>query len=81
MPSFEQGIQQETGGADSDGRIRHVECGKIRSIPMKVDEIDDMSVHKTVENRDGHVQSGVDKGMAEGYARLDELLAVLLQTR
>ena len=39
------------------------------------------TVHKTVENRDGHVQSGVDKGMAEGYARLDELLADLLQTR
>jgi uncharacterized protein YndB with AHSA1/START domain len=35
------------------------------------------TVHKTVENRDGHVQSGVDKGMAEGYARLDELLAGL----
>lgn len=36
-----------------------------------------LTVHKTVENRDGHVQSGVDKGMAEGYARLDELLAGL----
>ena len=40
-----------------------------------------LTVHKTVENRDGHVQSGVDKGMTEGYARLDELLAGLLQTR
>lgn len=39
------------------------------------------TVHKTVENRDGHVQSGVDRGMTEGYARLDELLAGLLQTR
>ena len=39
------------------------------------------TVHKTVENRDGHVQSGLDKGMAEGYARLDELLAGLLQAR
>lgn len=39
------------------------------------------TVHKTVENRDGHVQSGVDKGMAEGYARLDELLAGLMQAR
>ena len=40
-----------------------------------------LTVHKTVEDRDGHVQSGVDKGMTEGYARLDELLAGLLQTR
>jgi len=39
------------------------------------------TVHKTVENRDGHVQSGVDKGMTEGYARLDELLTGLLQPR
>jgi uncharacterized protein YndB with AHSA1/START domain len=40
-----------------------------------------LTVHKTVENRDGHVQSGLDKGMTEGYARLDDLLAGLLQTR
>jgi uncharacterized protein YndB with AHSA1/START domain len=39
------------------------------------------TVHKTVENRDGHVNSGVDKGMAEGYTRLDELLASLMQPR
>jgi uncharacterized protein YndB with AHSA1/START domain len=37
------------------------------------------TVHKTVEHRDGHVHSGVERGMAEGYARLDELLAGLLQ--
>jgi uncharacterized protein YndB with AHSA1/START domain len=40
-----------------------------------------LTMHKTVEDRDGHVRSGVDKGMTEGYARLDELLAGLLQTR
>jgi uncharacterized protein YndB with AHSA1/START domain len=37
------------------------------------------TVHKTVENRDGHVNSGIEGGMTEGYARLDELLAGLLQ--
>jgi uncharacterized protein YndB with AHSA1/START domain len=35
------------------------------------------TLHKTVEDRDGHVTSGVDKGMTEGYARLDELLVEL----
>jgi uncharacterized protein YndB with AHSA1/START domain len=40
-----------------------------------------LTVHKTVEDRDGHVRSGVDKGMTEGYARLDELLADVLQQR
>jgi len=39
------------------------------------------TVHKTVENRDGHVNSGMEGGMTEGYARLDELLAGLLQKR
>ena len=37
------------------------------------------TLHKTVENRDGHVNSGMEGGMTEGYARLDELLAGLLQ--
>ena len=39
------------------------------------------TLHKTVENRDGHVNSGMEGGMTEGYARLDELLAGLLQAR
>lgn len=39
------------------------------------------TVHKSVENRDGHVGSGLEGGMTEGYARLDELLAGLLQQR
>ena len=33
------------------------------------------SVFPTVENRDGMVQSGMEKGVNEGYERLDELLA------
>ena len=39
------------------------------------------TLHKTVENRDGHVGSGMEAGMTEGYARLDELLADVLQNR
>ena len=39
------------------------------------------TLHKSVENRDGHVNSGLEAGMAEGYARLDELLAGQLQQR
>ena len=36
------------------------------------------TLHKTVENRDGHLGSGMEAGMTEGYARLDELLAELM---
>lgn len=30
--------------------------------------------HASFEARDGHVQSGMEAGMSDGYARLDELL-------
>src|SRR5271165_6205996 len=56
-PSFQQGIEQQTGSADGDGRIRHVECGKIRPIPVKVNEIYDMPEPNTVDH--------VAKGAAE----------------
>ncbi len=36
-----------------------------------------LTVHKTVEGRDGHLLHGMEAGMTEGYARLDELLASL----
>ena len=39
------------------------------------------TVHQSVENRDGHVNSGMEDGMTQGYARLDDLLAGLLQQR
>ena len=35
------------------------------------------TVHKTVEARDGHLASGMEAGMTEGYARIDELLVSL----
>src|SRR5882724_3905408 len=46
--SFKQGIQQQTGGADGNGRIRHVKSRKIRPIPVKVNEIDDISQSNAV---------------------------------
>ncbi len=37
-----------------------------------------LTVHKTVEARDGHLaKGGMEAGLTEGYARLDELLAAL----
>lgn len=38
-----------------------------------------LTVHKTLEARDGHLSGGrMQAGMTDGYARLDELLAALL---
>lgn len=36
-----------------------------------------LTVHKTMEGRDGHLQHGMETGMKEGYSRLDELVAAL----
>jgi len=36
-------------------------------------------VYQTKEHRDGHVMSGMERGVNENYTRLDELLAVLLR--
>ncbi|MCU1420165.1 SRPBCC family protein [Mycetocola sp.] len=33
------------------------------------------SIYPTIENRDGMAQSGMEKGVNDGYERLDELLA------
>jgi uncharacterized protein YndB with AHSA1/START domain len=33
------------------------------------------SVYQSVEDRDGMIQSGMERGLKEGYERLDELLA------
>jgi uncharacterized protein YndB with AHSA1/START domain len=39
-----------------------------------------LTVHKNVQNRDGHLADGrMESGMTEGYARLDDLLAELQQ--
>jgi uncharacterized protein YndB with AHSA1/START domain len=37
-----------------------------------------LTVHQTIEGRNGHLAHGMEAGMTEGYARLDELLALLL---
>ncbi len=52
---------------------------------LTLDELDGKTlvmtttVHKTVEDRDGHLASGMESGMRDTYARLDELL-VAFQT-
>ena len=35
------------------------------------------TVHKSVEDRDGHLASGMETGMRDTYARLDELVLTL----
>jgi uncharacterized protein YndB with AHSA1/START domain len=37
-----------------------------------------LTVHKTIEGRDGHLSHGMEAGMTDGYALLDDLLAATL---
>ena len=34
-----------------------------------------LTVHQTLEGRDGHLKHGMEAGMKDGYSRLDELVA------
>jgi uncharacterized protein YndB with AHSA1/START domain len=49
--------------------MRFVDLGDGRS------RLEGRSIGRTVEGRDMMVESGMEKGMAEGYERLDELVA------
>ena len=48
---------------------------KLESLPGNRTRISIQSVYQSVEDRDGMVQSGMEKGVNEGYERLDEILA------
>jgi hypothetical protein len=48
---------------------------KLESLPGNRTRISIQSVYQSVEDRDGMIQSGMEKGVNEGYERLDEILA------
>jgi uncharacterized protein YndB with AHSA1/START domain len=58
------------------------ERGHVVLDTMKLEELPDnrtrvtiQSVYQSVEDRDGMIQSGMEKGVREGYERLDDILA------
>lgn len=48
---------------------------KLESLPGNRSRITIQSVYRSVEDRDGMIQSGMERGVREGYERLDEILA------
>ena len=48
---------------------------KLESLPGNRTRISIQSVYQSVDDRDGMIQSGMEKGVNEGYQRLDEILA------
>jgi uncharacterized protein YndB with AHSA1/START domain len=67
-PEFRQFVATETATlVESDG-------GRRTQLTVVI-------AHDTVEARDGHLQSGMERGMNETHARLDELLGTLQRMR
>jgi uncharacterized protein YndB with AHSA1/START domain len=53
---------------------------RLESLPGNRTRITIQSVYQSVADRDGMVQSGMERGVNEGYERLDEVLAGQLIT-
>lgn len=47
---------------------------KLESLPGNRTRLTIQSVYQSVEDRDGMIQSGMERGVNEGYERLDEIL-------
>lgn len=50
---------------------------RLEKLPENRTKITIQSVFQSVEDRDGMVQSGMERGVREGYERLDDVLAKL----
>jgi uncharacterized protein YndB with AHSA1/START domain len=51
---------------------------RLDTLPGNRTRVTIQSVYQSVADRDGMVQSGMERGVTEGYERLDEVLAGLL---
>lgn len=50
---------------------------KLESLPGNRTRLTIQSVYQSVEDRDGMIQSGMERGVNEGYERLDEILETI----
>ena len=50
---------------------------RLEELPGKRTKVIIQSVYQSVEDRDGMIQAGMERGMNEGYERLDEILETL----
>jgi uncharacterized protein YndB with AHSA1/START domain len=64
----------EFEGLPEKGHVT-VDTMRLEELPGNRTRITIQSVYQSVEDRDGMVQSGMERGVNEGYERLDEVLA------
>jgi uncharacterized protein YndB with AHSA1/START domain len=62
-----------------EGYPGHVslDCMTLEELPGNRTRATIHSIFQSVSDRDGMIQSGMEKGVTEGYERLDEILAKL----
>lgn len=63
----------EFEGLPEKGRVE-LDTAKFEELPGKRTKLTVHAVYQTVLDRDGIIASGMEKGVSEGYERLDELL-------
>lgn len=64
----------EFDGLPESGHVT-LETTKLEALPNGRTRLTVQSVFQSVSDRDGMIQSGMERGVNEGYERLDELLA------
>ncbi|MDL1944990.1 ATPase [Chloroflexi bacterium CFX2] len=73
--SLERMIQTfEFEGLPERGHVS-LDCMTLEELPGNRTRITVQSIFRSVSDRDGMIQSGMERGVNEGYERLDEILA------
>lgn len=73
--SLERMIQTfEFEGLPDRGHVS-LDCMTLEELPGNRTRITVQSIFRSVSDRDGMIQSGMERGVNEGYERLDEILA------
>lgn len=75
--SLERMIQTfEFEGMPERGHVS-LDCMTLEELPGGRARITVQSIYRSVSDRDGMVQSGMERGVTEGYERMDEIFAQL----
>lgn len=73
--SLERMIQTfEFEGLPERGHVS-LDCMTLEELPGNRTKITVQSIFRSVSDRDGMIQAGMERGVNEGYERLDEILA------
>ena len=66
----------EFDGLPESGHVT-LETMTLEALPNGRTRLTDQSVFQSVSDRDGMVQNGMEKGITEGYERLDDILKAM----